>query len=139
MQAAINASRVDLPATLRSNPTYRKMNPADAPIMILALTSATRSPGQIYDVGLHHHPAAAEPGERAWARSTIGGGSLPAVRVELNPLALARYGIGLEDVRAALASANANRPKGIVQDGAPAVPDLHQRHGPAGRRLSRPW
>ena len=68
VQAAINASRVDLPATLRSNPTYRKMNPADAPIMILALTSATRSAGPDLRRRRHHHPAAAEPGQRAWAR-----------------------------------------------------------------------
>jgi len=117
VQAAINAARVDLPATLRSNPTYRKMNPADAPIMILALTSATRSPGQIYDVATTIIQQQLSQ-VKGVGEVTIGGGSLPAVRVELNPLALARYGIGLEDVRAALASANANRPKGIVQDSA---------------------
>ncbi len=116
VQAAINASRVDLPTTLRSNPTYHKLNPTDAPIIILAMTSATRSPEQIYDVAstIIQQQLSQVKGVGEVA---LGGGSLPAVRVELNILALARYGIGLEDVRAALASANANRPKGIVQDG----------------------
>ncbi|HEY5107097.1 MAG TPA: efflux RND transporter permease subunit [Caulobacteraceae bacterium] len=116
VQAAINASRVDLPVTLRTNPTYRKRNPADAPILILALTSKTRTPGQIYDVA-----ATVIQQQLSQVKGvgdvTIGGGSLPAVRVELNPLALSAYGIGLEDVRAALSSANANQPKGVVQDG----------------------
>ncbi|HEV2363247.1 MAG TPA: efflux RND transporter permease subunit [Caulobacteraceae bacterium] len=116
VQAAINASRVDLPATLRTNPTYRKQNPADAPILILALTSRTRTPGQIYDVAntVIQQQILQVKGV---GDVTLGGASLPAVRVELNPLALARYGISLEDVRAALASANANRPKGVVQNG----------------------
>ncbi len=115
VQAAINAARVDLPATLRSNPTYRKLNPADAPILIIALTSATRTPGQIYDVASTIIQQQLSQ-VRGVGDVTVGGGSLPAVRVELNPLALARYGIGLEDVRAAIASANANRPKGVIQD-----------------------
>jgi multidrug efflux pump len=116
VQAAINAARADLPSTLRSNPTYRKVNPADAPIMILGLTSQTKTPGQMYD-------AAANIIQQQLSQVQgvgdveIGGGSLPAVRVELNPLQLAKYGVALEDVRAALASANANRPKGIVEDG----------------------
>ncbi len=116
VQAAINASRVDLPTTLRSNPTYHKLNPTDAPIIILAMTSATRSPEQIYDVAstIIQQQLSQVKGV---GEVTLGGGSLPAVRVELNVLALARHGIGLEDVRAALASANANRPKGIVQNG----------------------
>jgi multidrug efflux pump len=113
VQAAINASRADLPATLRSNPTYRKMNPADAPVIILALTSRTRSPGQIYDAvsNVVQQKLAQVEGV---GDVEIGGGSLPAVRVALNPLAVARYGVGLEDVRAALQSATANRPKGSV-------------------------
>ena len=117
VQAAINAARVDLPATLRSNPTYNKINPADAPVIILAMTSATRSPEQIYDVAstIIQQQLSQVKGV---GQVTIGGASLPAVRVELNPPALARDGISLEDVRAALASANANRPKGIVQDDA---------------------
>ncbi|MFI4972960.1 MAG: efflux RND transporter permease subunit [Caulobacterales bacterium] len=116
VQAAINAARVDLPATLRSNPVYRKLNPADAPIVILAMTSKTKTPAQIYD-------AAATVVQQQLSQVkgvgdvTIGGASLPAVRVELNPVYLSRFGISMEDVRAALASANANRPKGIVDEG----------------------
>ena len=114
VQAAINASRVDLPATLRSNPTYRKANPAASPVIILALTSKTRSPGQIYDEvsNLVQQKIAQVPGV---GDVELGGGSLPAVRVELNPLALNRYGVGMEDVRAALQASNANRPKGAIE------------------------
>jgi multidrug efflux pump len=116
VQAAINAARQDLPTSLRQNPTYRKVNPADAPIAILAMTSATLTRGQIYD-------AASTVVQQALSQIdgigqvTISGSSLPAVRVELNPLAMSKYGIGLEDVRAALASANAHSPKGAVDDG----------------------
>ncbi|HEX4172935.1 MAG TPA: efflux RND transporter permease subunit [Acetobacteraceae bacterium] len=116
VQAAINAARADLPTSLRSNPTYRKVNPADAPIMILALTSKTLTRGQMYD-------AASNVLEQRLSQINgigqviIGGAALPAVRVELNPQALFKYGIGLEDVRAALASANANSPKGAIEDG----------------------
>ena len=115
VQGAINASRVDLPAALRSNPTYRKANPAAAPIMILALTSRTRTPGQIYDdvSSLLQQKIAQVPGV---GDVELGGGSLPAVRVELNPFALNRYGISMEDVRAALQASNANRPKGAIED-----------------------
>ena len=114
VQAAINASRVDLPASLRSNPTYRKANPASAPIIILALTSKTRSPGQIYDdvSNLLQQKIAQVPGV---GDVELGGGSLPAVRVELVPFALNRYGISTEDVRAALQASNANRPKGAIE------------------------
>ena len=115
VQAAINAARVDLPASLRSNPTHRKINPADAPILILALTSKTLSGGQIYDAAStilqQQLSQVAGVGD-----VTVGGSSLPAVRVELNPRALFKYGIGLEDVRAALSAANADSPKGAVQD-----------------------
>jgi multidrug efflux pump len=113
VQAAINAARADLPASLKSNPTYRKINPADAPVMILALTSQTMSTGQMYD-------AASTVLEQKLSQIKgigqvlVGGSSLPAVRAELNPRALFKYGIGLEDVRAALSSANANAPKGEV-------------------------
>jgi multidrug efflux pump len=116
VQAAINAARQDLPTSLRQNPTYRKVNPADAPIAILAMTSETLTRGQIYD-------AASTVVQQALSQLdgigqvTISGASLPAVRVELNPLAMFKYGIGLEDVRAALASANAHSPKGAVEDG----------------------
>ena len=115
VQGAINASRADLPAALRSNPTYRKANPAAAPIMILALTSKTRTPGQIYDdvSSLLQQKIAQVPGV---GDVELGGGSLPAVRVELNPFALNRYGISSEDVRAALQASNANRPKGSIEE-----------------------
>jgi len=116
VQAAINAARADLPASLRSNPTYRKVNPADAPVLILALTSATLTRGQVYDA------ASNVLGQRlsqieGIGQVVIGGAAQPAVRVELNPQALFKYGVGLEDVRAALASANANSPKGAIEDG----------------------
>ncbi|MBS0449078.1 MAG: efflux RND transporter permease subunit, partial [Proteobacteria bacterium] len=114
VQAAINASRVDLPATLRSNPTYRKANPAASPVIILALTSKTKTPGQIYDEvsNLISQRLSQVDGV---GDVEIGGGSLPAVRVELLPFALNRYGISTEDVRAAIQASNANRPKGTVQ------------------------
>ena len=114
VQAAINASRVDLPATLRSNPTYRKANPSDAPVIILALTSATRSPGQIYEAvsNIVQQKLAQVKGV---GDVEIGGGSLPAVRVELLPFALNRYGVSSEDVRAAIQATNANRPKGAIE------------------------
>jgi multidrug efflux pump len=114
VQAAINASRADLPATLRSNPTYRKANPASSPVIILALTSKTRSPGQIYDEvsSLVQQKIAQVPGV---GDVELGGGSLPAVRVELLPFALNRYGVSMEDVRAALQTANANRPRGAIE------------------------
>ncbi|MFL6665171.1 MAG: efflux RND transporter permease subunit [Rhizobacter sp.] len=115
VQAAINASRADLPATLRSNPTYRKMNPSDAPVIILALTSATRTPGQIYEAvsNIVQQKIAQVDGV---GDVEIGGGSLPAVRVDLNLLALNQYGVPLDDVRAAIQASNANRPKGTVED-----------------------
>jgi len=114
VQAAINASRADLPATLRSNPTYRKANPSDAPIVILALTSNTRSPGQVYDAvsNLVQQKLAQVPGV---GDVELGGGSLPAVRVELLPFALNRYGVSMEDVRAAIQASSANRPKGAIE------------------------
>jgi multidrug efflux pump len=116
VQAAINAARVDLPTTLRTNPTYRKVNPADAPIMVLALTSKTKTPGQIYDSAANIVQQQLSQ-VKGVGDVEVGGASLPAVRVEMNPLALARYGVGLDDVRAALSSANANRPKGVIDDG----------------------
>ncbi len=116
VEAAINAARADLPTSLRQNPTYRKVNPADAPIAILSMTSDTLTRGQIYD-------AASTVMQQALSQIdgigqvAISGSSLPAVRVELNPQALFKYGIGLEDVRAALASANAHSPKGALDQG----------------------
>src|SRR6201999_2225950 len=115
VQAAINAARADLPTALRSNPTYRKINPADAPILILALTSTTLTPGQIYDSASNILQQKLSTVDGI-GQVQLSGGSLPAVRVELNPRALFKYGIGLEDVRAALSAANANAPKGAVED-----------------------
>jgi multidrug efflux pump len=116
VQAAINAARADLPAALRTNPTYRKVNPADAPILILALTSGTLTQGQIYDAA--SNVLAQQLSQLSGiGQVIIGGSALPAVRIELNPQALFKYGVGLEDVRAALASANANSPKGTIDDG----------------------
>jgi len=115
VQAAINAARVDLPTSLRTNPTYRKVNPADAPVLILSLTSDTRTRGQTFDAASTILQPALSQIEGI-GQVTIGGSAAPAVRVEINPLALFKYGIGLEDVRAALASANAHSPKGAVDD-----------------------
>jgi multidrug efflux pump len=114
VQAAINATRADLPATLRSNPTYRKANPSDAPVIILALTSPTRKPGQIYEAvsNIVQQKLAQVKGV---GDVEIGGGSLPAVRVELLPYAVSRYGVSMEDVRAAIQASNANRPKGALE------------------------
>lgn len=114
VQAAINASRVDLPATLRSNPTYRKANPAASPVIILALTSKTKTPGQIYDAVSNIVSQRLSQVDGV-GDVEIGGGSLPAVRIELLPFALNRYGISTDDVRAAIQASNANRPKGMVQ------------------------
>src|SRR5262245_10776228 len=116
VQAAINAARADLPASLRSNPTYRKVNPADAPILILALTSDTLSRGDLYD-SASTVLAQKRSQVDGIGEVTVGGSSLPAVRVEINPRSLAKYGIGLEDVRAALAAANAHSPKGAIDVG----------------------
>ena len=116
VQAAINASRADLPASLRANPTYRKVNPADAPVLILALTSDTETRGQMYDAASTILQPALSQIEGI-GQVVIGGSAAPAVRVELNPLPMFKYGIGLEDVRAALASANAHSPKGAVDEG----------------------
>jgi multidrug efflux pump len=114
VQAAINASRADLPSTLRSNPTYRKANPSDAPVIILALTSRTRTPGQVYESvsNLVQQKLAQVQGV---GDVEIGGGSLPAVRVDLLPYALNRYGVSTEDVRASIQATNANRPKGAIE------------------------
>ena len=116
VQAGINAARADLPTSLRTNPTYRKVNPSDSPIAILAMTSNTLTRGQIYDAASTIVQQALSQIDGV-GQVAIGGSSLPAVRVELNPLALFKYGIGLEDVRAALASANAHSPKGMIEDG----------------------
>jgi len=116
VQAAINAARSLLPSGLPSNPTYRKVNPADPAVMILALTSDTMDRGQLYDIAstILAQSLAQVDGV---GQVDIVGSSLPAVRVELNPTALNRAGIGTTDVRAAIAATNANRPKGSLEDG----------------------
>ena len=115
VQAAINAARGYLPPTLPGNPTYRKVNPADAPVIILGLTSDTLGRGRMYDAAssILQQKLSQVPGV---GQVIVGGGSLPAVRVELNPAALNRYGIGLEDVRAALSATTVNRPRGELTD-----------------------
>jgi multidrug efflux pump len=116
VQAAINAARADLPTSLRSNPTYKKVNPADAPILIMTLTSDTMSRGDLYDAA---STVLAQKLSQVEGIGEVGvsGSSLPAVRVDLIPQAVYKYGIGLEDVRAALASANAHSPKGGIDVG----------------------
>src|SRR5258705_257303 len=116
VQAAINAARTLLPTGLPTNPVYRKVNPADAPIMILALTSDTRTQGQMYDAA-STILAQKLSQLQGVGQVTVGGSSLPAVRVELNPNALYKYGVGPEDVRAAITATNVNRPKGSLQEG----------------------
>ena len=111
VQAAINAARSQLPANLPGNPSYRKVNPADAPIMIIALTSDTITPPNIYDAAdsiLAQKLAQVEGVGQVF----VGGGARPAVRAEVNPTALNKLGLGLDSVRTALGAANANRPKG---------------------------
>jgi multidrug efflux pump len=116
VQAAINAARSLLPSGLPRNPTYRKVNPADAPILILALTSDTMTRGQLYDAA-DTILAQKISQVKGVGQVNVGGSSLPAVRVELNPTLLNRYGVGLESVRLAIAASNANRPKGDVEEG----------------------
>jgi multidrug efflux pump len=111
VQAAINAARGYLPANLPSNPTYRKVNSADTPIFIISLTSKVLDKGQMYDAAssiISQKLAQV----RGVGQVVVGGSALPSVRIELNPMVLNKYGIGLEDVRSALAAANANNPKG---------------------------
>ena len=115
VQAAINAARGQLPANLPSNPRYRKVNPADAPILLLSLTSDLLGRPRMYDIAstvLQQKLAQVQGVGQVF----VGGGALPAVRVELDPPALNNAGLALEDVRAAISSANANRPKGEVAD-----------------------
>jgi multidrug efflux pump len=116
VQAAINAARSDLPTNLPGNPTYRKVNPADAPIVILGMTSATYTRGKMYDIAstVLAQKISQLPGV---GQVNVGGGALPAVRVEVNPGALNELGLGLTDVAGTLQSANANRPKGQIADG----------------------
>jgi multidrug efflux pump len=116
VQAAINAAQADLPSNLISQPNYHKVNPADAPVVILALTSKTLTRGQMYDAAstVMQQQLSQLPGV---GQVIISGAALPAVRVELNPQQLFHYEIGLEDVRSALGNTNANAPKGAVDIG----------------------
>jgi multidrug efflux pump len=114
VQAAINASRVDLPATLKQNPTYRKVNPANQPVVTLALTSDTRTAGQVYDA-VSNIVQQRMSQIQGVGDVEVGGGSLPAVRVSVDPYRVSGYGVSMEDVRAAIEAANANRPKGLIQ------------------------
>ncbi len=116
VQAAINAARSSLPSDLSGNPTYRKVNPADSPIMIISLTSDSATPGQMYDVAstLLEQKLLQTSGV---GDVTVGGGALPAVRIELNPDRLNHYAVSLEQVRAAIATSNANLPKGALSIG----------------------
>ena len=113
VQAAMDAARSLLPTGLPSNPTYRKVNPADAPVLILSMTSDTLDQGQMYDAASTILAQALAQVDGV-GQVMVGGSSLPAVRVELNPTALNRYGIATSAVRTAIATTNANRPKGIL-------------------------
>jgi len=115
VQAAINAARSQLPANLPSNPNYRKVNPADAPIMLLSLTSDTIEIRNLYDLAYSVLQQKISQVDGV-GQVIVGGSSLPAVRVELNPQAVSKYGVGLEQVRTALGAANANHPKGQLSD-----------------------
>ncbi len=114
VQAAINAARNQLPTGMPSNPKYRKANPADAPVMIMALTSETKTQGELYDAASTIIAQKLSQVDGI-GQVTVGGSSLPAVRIELNPDTLNKYGIGLENVRTAISAANANRPKGSIE------------------------
>jgi multidrug efflux pump len=116
VQAAINAARGQLPSGMPGNPSYRKVNPSQAPIMALALSSPNLAPGDLYDL------AATILAQKLSQVSgvgevTVGGSSLPAVRVQLNPHALAHYGIALDEVRRAINETNSLRPRGMVEEG----------------------
>jgi multidrug efflux pump len=121
VQAAINAARGQLPSYLPNNPTYRKVNPADAPILILALTSKTYNTARMYDAASSVLQQKLSQ-LKGVGQVLVGGGALPAVRVDVNPTVLQHYGLGLDDVRNVLAAANVNRPKGEI----------------SGERLSQP-
>jgi multidrug efflux pump len=115
VQAAINAARGQLPSNLPSNPSYKKVNPADAPILMLALTSDLVEKARMYDIASSILQQKLSE-VKGVGQVDVGGGALPAVRVDANPTILNHYGLGLEDLRAVLSSANANRPKGYLAD-----------------------
>ena len=134
VQAAINAARADLPISLRSNPTYSKSNSTDSPMIVLALTSKTRSTGQIYEAVSNQIQQRLMQVDGV-GDVELGGGSLPAVRIELLPFALHRQGLSAEDVRAAIQSATANRPKGMI-DGDGRSFQIITKTGPTAARLN---
>src|SRR5204862_5806457 len=113
---ASHAARSQLPTSSPRHPTCRRVNPAAAPIMILSLTSDPLDRGEMYDAASTILAQKISQAEGV-GQVTVGGASLPAVRVELNPMTLNKYAIGLDEVRAALSAANANRPKGSVEEG----------------------
>ncbi len=115
VQAAINAARGQLPSNLPQNPSWRKINPADSPILMIGLTSETMPPGKVYDVAasILQQKLAQMKGV---GQVSVGGGALPGVRVDVNPTLLNKFGLGLEDIRTMLGTANANRPKGDFHD-----------------------
>jgi multidrug efflux pump len=115
VQGAINAARAMMPSGLRNNPSYRKANPSAAPIMTLALTSASLSQGQLYDIASTTVQQKLSQVQGV-GEVQIGGSSLPAVRVDLDPEKLTQYGVSLEAVRTAIAAANSTRPKGFLEN-----------------------
>ncbi len=115
VQASINAARSQLPANLPSNPSYKKVNPADAPVIMLALTSDFIERARMYDIASSVLQQKLSQ-VKGVGEVDVGGGALPAVRVDANPTILNHFGLGLEDLRAALNRANANRPKGALAD-----------------------
>ena len=116
VQAAINAASSLLPSNMPSRPSFRRFNPADSPILILSLTSDTLTRGQMYDIASTTlaQKILQIPG---MGQVQLGGAALPAIRVELNPNALSKYGIGLEDVRNTINQTNITRPKGDIENG----------------------
>ena len=138
VQAAINAARADLPTSLRSNPTYRKVNPADAPILILALTSKTLTRGQMYDAASNVLQQRLSQIDGI-GQVIIGGAALPAVRVELNPTGAVqiRHRAGGRARRAGLGQRQ--QPEGRDRGRRSALSDLHQRPGEHTRRTTSRW
>ncbi len=115
VQAALNAARALLPTGMPSNPTYRKVNPAESPILILSLTSQTLTRGELYDAASTVLTQRLSQVEGV-GQVSIGGGALPAVRIELDPHKLSTVGLGTEQVRQAVVAFNANRPKGLIEN-----------------------
>jgi multidrug efflux pump len=116
VEAAINAARTYLPANLPANPTYRKVNPADAPIMIIALTSEQYDPGYLYDVASTVISQKLSQ-LKGVGQVTVGGGALPSVRVDVNPTQLNSYGLTLQSIESALGLQNSDRPRGQLANG----------------------